>query len=783
MPKMLVRFLGFSATLLLACISFSFAQKFTISGFIRDSETGETLIGANIYDRNSKMGTSANNYGFYSLSLDSDSVDLMVTFIGYEAISKIFFIVSNLEFNFELHPGTLLEGVIITSEERIEQTTEMSTIRIPIKQLQALPAILGENDVLKILQLLPGVQSGVEGASGIYVRGGGPDQNLILLDGVPIYNAAHLFGGFSIFNSDAINNIKLIKGGFPARYGGRLSSVVDVSMKEGNTKEFKVFGSIGLISSKIAIEGPIKNENTSYILSLRRTYLDLIIRPIIKYSTDGNERAGYHFHDINFKINRRFSNNDRIFLSFYTGRDKAFSKYKDYNVYDGTRYDYDEEFQLGWGNVITALRWNHIFNPKLFSNVTLTFNKYDFKIENNSRTIETTPSEVMEENYYSWYSSGINDFTGKIDFDFLPNPYHTVRFGTNLIRHEFLPGAAVFKSNVEIDTTFGALPKLALEGSAYLEDDLNLGQRTKVNLGIHGSYFLVDDEFYFSIQPRLSLRILLMADISFKASYALMTQYIHLLTNSGIGLPTDLWVPSTAKIKPQNASQIAAGFAKSFDVGLEVTVEGYYKTMDNLISYQEGASYLNITDDWQSKVTSGSGESYGAELFVQKKIGRLSGWIGYTLSWTNRQFEDLNFGRKFPYKYDRRHDISLVGVYELSDGIQLSGNWVYGTGNSLSLPHRVYMGYDDFSRYFYAIINHYEERNSFRMRAYHRLDINVDFTKEKKWGERTWSLGFYNLYNRQNPFYVDIEEREGKKHFIQYSLFPIIPTISYSFKF
>ena len=443
----------------------------------------------------------------------------------------------------------------------------MSSISVPIDQIKSLPAFLGEVDVMKVLQLLPGVQSGSEGSSGLYVRGGGPDQNLILLDGVPVYNASHLFGFFSVFNSDAINNVQLIKGGFPARYGGRLSSVIDISMKEGNMKEFHGEGSIGLIASKLTLEGPIAKEKTSFIVSARRTYIDLIARPLIKASTDGDETVGYYFYDVNAKINHKFSDKDRLYLSAYLGDDKGYSFYKD--EYDRTKYE--EEVALRWGNITSALRWNHVYNPKLFSNLTLTYSRYRFNTlaEEKEETINSNGDKSSY--YFKWlYQSGINDLAAKIDFDFIPAPNHYIRFGANAIYHTFSPGALNVKEDVVIDTTLGASKTYALEYAAYVEDDFDITRWLKVNAGLHFSAFQVNDQWYTSLQPRLATRFLLTDELSLKASYVKMTQYIHLLTNSGIGLPTDLWVPATEKIKPQQAHQVALGLARNFKRKYEI---------------------------------------------------------------------------------------------------------------------------------------------------------------------------------------------------------------------
>ena len=779
--------------MLLFVANLSLAQKYTISGYIKDASSGENLIGANVWDQQSEQGASANAYGFYSLTLPADSVFLIASYVGYRPTIRKFVLDKDTLINFELQDNALLEEIVISAAEaeRIQQVTRMSTISVPMEQIKSLPALLGEVDVLKTLQLLPGVQSGNEGTSGLYVRGGGPDQNLILLDGVPVYNASHLFGFFSVFNADAINKVELIKGGFPARYGGRLSSVIDISMKEGNMKEFHGEGSIGLVASKLTLEGPIINDKTSFIVSGRRTYLDLLARPIIRAQTDGDENVGYYFYDLNAKINHRFSNSDRLYLSAYLGDDQFYTRYRgQYSPEPGINLDEEDEAGLNWGNLTSALRWNHAYNPKLFSNLTLTYSRYRFNIFQrfDNERYDYDEERITTSQGQTRYLSGIEDWGAKLDYDYIPSPRHHVRFGASAIRHTFTPGALNVQQDdviddFVIDTLFGSQKTRAVELATYVEDDFEISERFKINAGLHVSAFLVNEEEYVSVQPRIAARYLLNDELSIKVSYVQMAQFIHLLTNSGIGLPTDLWVPATERIRPQRAHQVALGLAKSWKAEYEISLEGYYKEMYNLIEYKEGASFINVSSDWQDKVAVGDGLSYGAELLIQKKKGRTTGWLGYTLSWTNRQFEELNFGRRFPYKYDRRHDLGMAVVHQWKENIDLSASWVYGTGNAISLPVAVYRA-EEGSRGFGQNVNYYGDRNSYRMRAFHRLDLSITFHKKKRWGERDWVLGVYNAYSRRNPFYIYLRENfDEDPQFSQVSLFPIIPSFSYRFKF
>ena len=782
---------------LLSVAAFSVkAQKFTISGYLGDAETGEKLIGASIYSKQKLLGTTTNAYGFYSLTLPTDTYNLVFSYVGYASQKLKINLVQNEVINLELSSSIQLKTfeVTATQAEQIQERSQMSVIDIPMKSVEVIPALLGERDILKVIQLLPGVQSGGEGTSGLYVRGGGPDQNLILLDGVPVYNASHLFGFFSVFNNDAINNVELIKGGFPARYGGRLSSVIDIKMKEGNQKKWHGTGSIGLVSSKLTVEGPLIKDKTSLIVSGRRTYIDLLARPIIKRQAQlsGTDAvAGYYFYDVNAKVNHKFSDNSRLFLSLYTGKDRAYADFEDEYNSGSTRYVSKNEASLGWGNVTTALRWNQVISKKVFSNTTFTYSKYQFrvgeKLDDTTYEPDTTYGELFE---YS-YTSGIEDFTGKIDFDILPNPNHYIKVGLGDIYHTFTPGVNAFRNELggnqnDIDTSFGANKIFAHELFAYAEDDIKIGSRLKVNVGLHFSGFISGKTSYYSLQPRFSGRFSINDNLSVKASYAEMAQFIHLLTNGTIGLPTDLWVPSTDQVKPQNSRQFAIGLAQTLKQKFEVSLEGYYKTMQNLIEYKEGASFFSVDKNWDEQIEFGQGNSYGAELLVQKKEGKTTGWIGYTLSWTNRQFDNLNFGKTYPFKYDRRHDISFVLVHQLKENIDVGVTWVYGTGNAVTLATQKYpaasqvsfAGFD-----YFQTVQYFESRNDFRMPSYHRLDIGINFKKEKKWGERTWSFGAYNTYSRQNPFYLFFDTIGDQTVVKQVSLFPIIPFFAYSFKF
>ncbi|MGI4740142.1 MAG: TonB-dependent receptor [Janthinobacterium lividum] len=775
--------------------------RVTISGYVRDQATGENLIGVTVVQASTGQGTATNTYGFYSLTLPTaglDSVRLVASYVGYERRRWATPATGSAQHTFLLPAATNeLAGVEVVGDRQAADdhgphSTRMGTINVPIAQIKSLPKFMGETDVLKVLQLLPGVQSGGEGSSGLYVRGGSPDQNLILLDGTPVYNAAHLFGFFSVFNADALNNVELIKGGFPARYGGRLSSVLDISMKEGNDQALHGEGAIGLVASRLTLEGPIKKDVASFIVSARRTYIDVVAQPLIQAQLKQQKQAGklgYYFYDLNAKLNWKVSPRDRLYLSAYRGYDNFYADLRDAN--EGSDNYRRSNSQLGWGNLTGALRWNHVVNDRLFMNTHLTYSQYQFDInEGNERRYldqgqATTSASTLN------YLSSIQDFSLKTDFDYVPSPDHYLRFGGQLIRHAFRPGAVVQSSQTATLATASAsgTRTLGTESAVYVEDDYRLSARLKLNAGLRLSSFYVDNKLYPSLEPRLAARYMLTDAWALKGSYARTTQYIHLLTNSGIGLPTDLWVPATAQVRPQVAHQISLGIARTLHRGgeaFEFSFETYYKPMQNLVEYREGASFLNTTaGDWQSQVVSGRGWAYGGELFLQKKTGRTTGWIGYTLAWSNRQFADLNQGRIFPYKYDRRHDISVVVIHHFSPTLTLSGTWVYGTGNATTLGSARYQVGNN------AIFNDYGDRNSYRMAAYHRFDLDLSKTKKKRWGEVVNSLSIYNVYSRQNPYYLYFDaalvNTDGTvvqpATYKQVSLFPIIPSVSKAFKF
>lgn len=806
LPKVVQYFIVLSTILCIIPLKAQTEQnskdRFTISGYIEDASTGEKLIGATVFDIKSGQGTVTNVYGFYSLTLPSDSIYLSLSFMGMEQEFYKLFLSENISLDFALkEEATALEAVEVIAEEHaesIEDRVQMSQISIPIEQIKKLPAFLGEVDVLKTLQLLPGVQSGSEGSSGFYVRGGSPDQNLILLDGVPVYNASHLFGFFSVFNADAIKSVSLTKGGYPARYGGRLSSVLEINMKEGNMKGFHGEGSIGLISSKFTFEGPILKNKASFIISARRTYIDLLAKPFIILSQRGQAPSGgsssnipgYYFYDLNAKVNYKFNRKHRLYASFYLGDDKFNFNSRDQSVDNDITYIDEFNNKLQWGNITSAVRWNYLINNKLFLNTTATYSRYNFSIGILDKTTEITPDSTTVSSFGAKYFSGIEDLALKFDFDYVPKPNHYIRFGANAIYHQFKPGAINLQNvdeidNINLNINYGNTQVNATELATYIEDDWEITNKFRANIGVHASAFLVNKEFYYSVQPRLGLRYLLPRNYALKASFATMTQYIHLLSNEGLGLPTDLWLPSTENVTPEQSWQAAIGAAKTFEGLFELSAEVFYRNMRGLISYKPGASFIDPGSNWQDKVEiDGLGNSYGLEVFLQRNSGKFTGWFGYTLAWSNRHFPDteINSGNPYPFKYDRRHDISLTGMYEFNKKVSVSAIWVFGSGNTVTLPiERVGVvrswGVEE--------IEGYGSKNDYRLAAYHRLDLSVDLHYYKKKWEHHWSFGLYNAYSRQNPFFIYADEdwETNLPIFRQVSLFPIIPSVRWNFKF
>lgn len=784
--------------LLTAFLGNAFAQNYTISGTIRAESSGETLISATVYDMISGKGALTNAQGRYSLTLPKGKVVLRVSYVGYQTFFDTIELSANYELNVFLESSTQLHTVTITADKiSSHKSSQMSAIDIPVEHIKSVPVLFGESDVLKALQLLPGVQSGTEGMSGIYVRGGGPDQNLFLLDGVPLYNVNHLGGFFSAFNADAIKNVTLYKGSFPAHFGGRLSSVLDITTNDGNDKKLHGNVTIGAIAAKVNLEGPLWKDRTTFNVSLRRTYFDLLLQPAMMTAgliEGGRMNAGYYFYDLNGKVTHRFSDRSRLVGSWYSGDDKIYGRIN-FNYGEGS----NDNVRLGynWGNLVASLRWNYEINPRLFMNLTGAFTRYRNDVSLKEEYTDVYNGAIYYFNAEMFYKSGIRDITAKVDFDYQPNPDHTVKFGGAMVHHIFQPdvtGTRMEEDNYgdyyKMDTVLGQSIVHANELSAYIEDDWSVTESIKVNGGVNLTGFAVQGAFYPSLQPRLSGRVMITDDLSVKAGYSYMTQYMHQLSNSSISLPTDLWVPVTKRIEPMYAHQVAAGVFYNLLGLMDISMEAYYKNMRNMLEYKDGASFFGASAGWEDKVVMGDGWSYGLELLAQRTIGDLTGWIGYTWSKTMRQFDregqTLNNGEPFPAKYDRRHDLSIMLSYRLGKEFDFSATWVFSSGNVGTLAMQEYTDPETGQQ-----VQYIESRNNFRMPNYHRLDIGINYHKEKKRGVSTWSLSVYNLYNRKNPFMVyesygrpyNINGHHYSSSLVQLSIFPIIPSIAWSYKF
>lgn len=789
--KNIYQFIGVGGIFIIVLISnYSlFAQsRFTINGFVRDSATGESLIGASVTVGGTPNGVSTNNFGFYSISLPRGNYTLTFSYLGYRAKEKTVSLLENNVLNVQLTSQPLSGKEVVISAQRKNEnvtSTEMGKIDLSIKKIKELPALFGEVDILKALQLLPGVQSN-EGTAGLYIRGGTPDQNLILLDGAPVYNPGHLFGFFSVFNSDAINDVTLIKGGIPANYGGRLSSVVDVTMKEGNNKSFHGEGGIGLVASRISIEGPIKKDKSSYIISARRTYVDLLTKPFVPKSSSFHG-SGYYFYDLNAKANYIFSDKNRLYLSGYFGRD----------VFNFVSQEKTFSTNIPWGNSTATLRWNHLFGPKLFSNTMLIYNDYnfDFNASQNNLTIGL--------------HSGIRDKSLRSDFDYFASPSHHIKFGLVYTYHTFTPSTLSGNSGNNSFSPENAFVKRANEGALYFLDNWSVTQKLKINAGLRFSIFqqtgpykmYQEDNFgnktdsteygsfqtvkaYSGLAPRLIARYQLNDNSSLKASVTKNYQYVHLVSSNTTTLPTDIWVPSTYKVKPEIAWQYSMGYFRNFrDNEFETSLEIYYKHLQNQIEFKQG--YIPSLEDPENDFVFGKGWAYGSELYIHKQRGRLTGWISYTLSWVWRRFPDLNGGEKYPARFDRRNDIAIVGAYQLSDKWILAADFVFSSGNPITLPEKFY--------FIEGVLSQsYSSLNSYRMKPYNRLDLSATYKPTPKPNRKfshSWSFSIYNAYSRLNPYFIYFDQ-EGdylsgtlKIQPKKVALFPIIPSVTWNFKF
>jgi hypothetical protein len=754
-------------------------KSVTISGFIRDAKTGETLTGAIVYPKEMPtIGITSNSYGYFSLTLPVGKYSLIVQFLGYKTKIIPLDLKENMKISFDMEEESIaLKEITITGEKNNNNVVQSELIsKIDVKEIQNIPVILGEKDILKTIQLLPGVTPAGEGNAGFYVRGGGVDQNLILLDEAPVYNPSHLLGFFSTFNSDAIKDITLYKGGFPAEYGGRLSSVVDIKMNDGNNKEYHVSGGIGLIASRLSIEGPIVKNKGSFMIAARRTYADLFLKLLSRNGPDSiASKSTLYFYDLNMKANYQLTEKDRLYFSCYLGRD-------DFNL-GGT-------VGLNWGNVTATARWNHIINDKLFSNTSLIYSKYSY---NFNVAVGNNTMHVL---------SDIQDWNLKEDLNYYLNSNNTIKFGFDAIYHTFVP------SKVDSTVIFHVRSvdnRYALENALYISNDQTISAHLKATYGLRYSLFssigpgtvytynqvadVVDSatypkgkifNTYGGLEPRLLMNYIINDSSSVKISYARTRQYIHLLSNTTSSTPFDLWVPSNINIKPEIADQYTLGYFRNFSNNMyETSVEVYYKTLQNQIDYRNGANLI-LNNKVESQLVFGKGWGYGVEFLIRKKYGKLTGWISYTLSKAKRQFPDINNGNVFLAKQDRPNNIAIVGMYELNPKLTFSATWIFISGNPVTFPSGRYAVDGN-------IVPYYTERNGYRMPDYHRLDIGLTWQRKKTASfESNWNFSIYNVYARANAYAINFQQDPNdhtKMQAVQLSLFRFVPAITYNFKF
>ena len=746
-----------------------FSQNATISGYIKDADSKEALIGATIYETKLKKGSSANEYGFYSFTVPtSDTLDVIVSYIGYKPQAKKIIIKENTRLDVLLVSSSLLNEVeiIATKNDDNVNKAQVGVIDVPMREIKNLPVLAGERDILKVIQLLPGVQQAQEGTTGFFVRGGNIDQNLVQLDEAVVYNPNHLFGLFSTFNVNAINNVQLIKGGFPAKYGGRLSSILDITMKDGNKEKYQVEGGIGLLSSNLTVQGPIIKNKASFIISARRSYIDLLLKPFIPKNNAGTT---YWFYDVNAKVNIELGKNDKLILSAFNGKDNA--------AYTGAN---SLNYGINLGNSTATLRWNHLFGSKMFANTSLIFNEYHLGLSNS------------QGNYYSLLYTGVKDVNGKTDFTYIPNTKHIIKFGATYFYHTLYPAAfsaKIPKKGNKVTINKDSIPqKYSNEMALYANHEWNMTEKLGLNYGLRLPYYFTAQKAYLLFEPRITFKVSINKTTSLKASYTVMNQFLHLVPNSTASLPTDIWIPSSALVKPQNSQQYSLGLFKNFkENSVETSVEIYYKSMKNQVLFKEGTQ-LTLVSNIEDALTFGNGTSYGVELFVKKNIGKLTGWISYTLSKTDQTFSELNYGKTFPFTYDRRHNLAIAATYDLTKRWTLSADFVFHTGNAFTMPTGLIPVTGDgslYDGYYYD----YSSRNNARLGVYHRLDISASYKKERKFFKWKYEselvFGAYNVYSRKNPYfvYLTVDPASGQRKAVQVSLLPIIPSISYNFKF
>jgi outer membrane receptor for ferrienterochelin and colicin len=770
----------------------SIAQTVTISGFITDTTSGEVLPGATLINVSTGKGSSANQYGFYSLTSSSGTTRLRFTFVGYKPVQLELHLTTDTTIQVQLNPAisSLNEVIVEAKPEEVDNISSIpyGKIKMPVSRLKAIPGLLGEQDIIKALALLPGVSVGNEGSTGLLVRGGTPDQNLIILDDATVYNVSHLFGFLSVFNSDAIKNVELYKGGFPARYGGRLSSVLDVSMKEGNNQKVTGEAGIGMINSRLLLEGPIIKNKSSFMIAARSATMGLFQLPaMIAYNYDKSDRYfNYWLYDINAKFNYKFKDNSQLFLSLYRGNDNFLIKER--------MLKERSQFDNKWGNLTATARYNRVLNQKLFFRSILAYSYYNYGIAS-SHFLNDEEGKKVPLNHFS-SSSSVKDISFRNGFDYYYSSRHQLRFGTDLIRHIYQPVTieASFLLNQDSLKKINT-PLSALENAWYAEDEVSITERLKVNVGMRVVGFNVQGKSFYSLEPRLTANLIMPHNLTLKGGYSRMRQFMHLITSTNVGLPNDIWLPATKNAPPPTASQYGLGISKALGNSIELSIEGYYKKTHSIIDNKPGSNLLtSFNVSWEELVEKyGEGEAYGLEVLANKTSGALTGWVAYTFAMNNRRFENINQGNWYPAPFDRRHTLNITGAYDISHKLSLSATWAFHTGQPVTMPIALYEqpenGYPEFI---------YKDINNFRMPSYHRLDIGLTYKRvTKRNRDASWHAGVYNAYNRINPYYLDFNQRyyyEQKQSYgasvtgvnsqlSKMSVIPLLPYIGYSIKF
>ena len=787
--------------------SFLMAQKVTVSGFIEDAQTGEHLYGATIYDLKSKTGAITNSYGFYSITLSTGNINLQVSFVGYQKKLYSFTAKKDTVISFFLTSDNKLQEVVVKADNDFDNSIG-NFDRMSMNKVNSLPGFLGENDVLKALTQLPGVQQGKEGSSGIFVRGGSPDQNLILLDGVPIYNATHLWGFTSVFNPEAIQSADLYKGNFPARFGGRLSSVIDVRMKEGNKYKPHTDVTFGILSSKITHEGPIKKGKSSYIISARRTLVDLLITGTAKVadwtSKDEAYIPGLYFYDVNAKFNFTLNPKNHIYFSLYNGGDHLFVKYElvpnSVSSINGNNFSQKDrgKISLKWGNSFFVTGWNRQINSQFFMNSSLSSALYSYglysKLEQSVDAFDGDDDSSTKTNIR--YFSKINTNLLKLEFDWFPNNQQKIKFGNETSVNLFIPGVQEIEKEGDGSVKSGNKTQFNFSESLFIEDHFQLNDKWRIDAGLRYDLYFPSGKIYQSLSPRLNIDYLRSERANFSFSYARMFQPVHLLSNNYLGVPSDIWVPATANISPEHSSIVSMNANLNLTERLDLKMAAFYKKMKNVTSYESGYSYIDINENWEDLVTQGEGRSWGFENALNYRIGNFEWWANYTLSWNQRRFPTINKGNYFPYRYDRRHDINLGFIWKFAPQLDFSATWIFQTGQAVSISEQSYAGYPDLLENSfdnsiigltiddYDVIESYSGYNNYRLPDFHHLDIGLSRRRKVGNTTRELRLGIYNVYMRQNPYlYYSYTDDDGLRRYKQVCIFPFLPSISYKIIF